>query len=51
MTEQKLRALAKKLGVRARELKAQGLDRDVSPLVRKILIGQLKRKRAQGKSW
>lgn len=46
MTDRKLRILARRLGVRARELKAKGLDRDVSPLVRKILVGQIKRKKA-----
>jgi hypothetical protein len=39
----KLSALSRKLGVAVRRLQYVGLDRDVSPLARKVLINQIKR--------
>jgi hypothetical protein len=41
--DKKINALSKKLGVQIRKLRHFGLDRDVSPLVRKMLINQIKR--------
>jgi hypothetical protein len=45
----KMSALGRKLRVGVRKLKRIGLDREVSPLVRKMLINQIKRRvRANG---
>lgn len=43
MNAMELKALAKQLGVKKKRLRQFGLARDVTPLARNILIGQLKR--------